>query len=180
MELFDRSLKHNGLASVRNVRIRGKIRHEEWPKIAARYQSGESLTDIARSYRCTAPAIRYIVKRVSSRPVKGRTLAGNLAAMSKRVSPSVLATARPNSGSASELQRSDLWDTINRDLATYLTVMDSLAVEESDGNYEALLTATDQVLRATARTRLALERIVASRKKFAQTRRLVSRSFKSQ
>ncbi len=107
-------------------------------------------------------------------------LAGNQAVLSKPVSPPVLATGRPTSGSASELQRSDLWDTINSDIATYLTVMDSLAVEESDNNYEALLAATDQLLRATARTRLALERIIASRKKFAQARRLMNRPFKSQ
>ena len=50
-----------------NARIRGKIRHEEWPNIVARYKAGETLTEIARSYHCTAPAIRYIVNRSSVR-----------------------------------------------------------------------------------------------------------------
>ena len=55
-----------------NVRIRGKIPREEWPKIAARFQNGETLTEIARSYHCTAPAIRYIVGRVSIRGGKAK------------------------------------------------------------------------------------------------------------
>jgi len=50
-----------------NVRIRGKIPREEWPKIAARFHNGETLTEIGRSYNCTAPAIRYIVARTSTR-----------------------------------------------------------------------------------------------------------------
>ncbi len=55
-----------------NVRIRGKIPREEWPKIVARFQSGETLTEIGRSYHCTAPAIRYIVSRVSIRGSSSR------------------------------------------------------------------------------------------------------------
>src|SRR6185437_13928674 len=46
-----------------NPREKGKIPHSEWPEIHMRYGKGESLASIARDYRCTAPAIRYIVKR---------------------------------------------------------------------------------------------------------------------
>src|ERR1700751_280310 len=46
-----------------NARLRGKIPHSEWPRIAERFAGGESLTVIARSYGRTAPAIRYIVSR---------------------------------------------------------------------------------------------------------------------
>ena len=172
MELFDPNVKRNGLASVPNVRIRGKIRHEEWPRIAARYQKGESLTDIARSYRCTAPAIRYIVKRLSSRSMKGRSPDRDHVAVPNRFPSTVPQGARSSNRPVSELQRSDLWDTINSHIAAYLTVMDSLATDESDSNYEALLAATDQLLRATARTRLALERIIAGRKKTGASRRV--------
>ncbi len=40
-----------------------KIPQGEWSAIAARYQNGESISKIARSYGCTPPAIHYILKR---------------------------------------------------------------------------------------------------------------------
>jgi hypothetical protein len=40
-----------------------KIPQGEWTAIAARYQNGESISKIARSYGCTPPAIHYILKR---------------------------------------------------------------------------------------------------------------------
>jgi transposase-like protein len=40
-----------------------KIPQGEWSAIAARYQDGESISKIARSYGCTPPAIHYILKR---------------------------------------------------------------------------------------------------------------------
>jgi transposase-like protein len=40
-----------------------KIPQGEWSAIAARYQNGESISTIARSYGCTPPAIHYILKR---------------------------------------------------------------------------------------------------------------------
>ncbi len=40
-----------------------KIPQGEWSAIAARYQNGESISNIARSYACTPPAIHYILKR---------------------------------------------------------------------------------------------------------------------
>jgi hypothetical protein len=45
-----------------------KIPQGEWNAIAARYQSGESISQIARSYGCTPPAIHYILKRNRQRP----------------------------------------------------------------------------------------------------------------
>jgi hypothetical protein len=44
-------------------REKGKIPHAEWPAIRARRARGEALASIARDYGCTAPAIRYIVRR---------------------------------------------------------------------------------------------------------------------
>jgi hypothetical protein len=159
-----------------NVRIRGKIRHEEWPKIAARYRAGETMTEIARSYRCTAPAIRYIVKRLSTGAGKARR--GDKEASGPAAVPIAQAwgsVARPSPivrmGSFDQLQRSDLWARINTDIATYLTAMDAVAADDNEANYEALLLATDSLLRATARTRLELERVIASRRKVGQARR---------
>ena len=57
-----------------NVRIRGKIARDEWPKIAARFHNGETLTEIGRSYNCPAPAIRYIVARTSTSGAKAKKM----------------------------------------------------------------------------------------------------------
>src|SRR5690349_3679364 len=46
-----------------STREKGKIPHSEWPRILARYKGGETIASIGRAYHCTAPAIRYIVKR---------------------------------------------------------------------------------------------------------------------
>jgi hypothetical protein len=45
-----------------------KIPQGEWSAIAARYQAGESISKIARSYGCTPPAIHYILKRNRQTP----------------------------------------------------------------------------------------------------------------
>jgi hypothetical protein len=45
-----------------------KIPQGEWNAIAARYQGGESISNIARSYDCTPPAIHYILKRIRQQP----------------------------------------------------------------------------------------------------------------
>jgi len=47
-----------------------KIPQGEWNAIAARYQNGESISKIARSYDCTPPAIHYILKRNRLRAVE--------------------------------------------------------------------------------------------------------------
>src|SRR6266704_2004534 len=46
-----------------NPRTKGKIAHGEWPQILAKYAEGETIAQIGRDYGCTAPAIRYIIRR---------------------------------------------------------------------------------------------------------------------
>src|SRR5258707_15450560 len=46
-----------------NLRQKGKIPRNEWPRIISKYADGESIAQIGREYGCTAPAIRYIIKR---------------------------------------------------------------------------------------------------------------------
>ena len=161
-----------------NVRIRGKIPREEWPKIAERFRAGETLAEIARSYQCTAPAIRYIVGRVSSspeqgrmqrddrdRPValapdEGRRTTAQVVSVDRRASD-----GRPPAGTGSGgSSGGEIWDRIGSDIASFLAAMDSLDMNDSDDNYEALLLATDRLLWASARTRLELERVLDSRK----------------
>src|SRR4029077_15385783 len=40
---------------------RGKIPQSDWPLIMARYEAGETLASIARTYDCSPPAISYVV-----------------------------------------------------------------------------------------------------------------------
>lgn len=46
---------------------RGKIPQQDWPAIMARYEAGETLASIARTYDCSPPAISYIVSRSRAR-----------------------------------------------------------------------------------------------------------------
>jgi len=167
------------------VRTRGKIQREEWPKISARFQNGETLTQIARTYDCTPPAIRYIV---------GRTLgSGSTKSKRRRASPAESPTNERltgSEGSQSAQQRefrnaardpnrrrstgNEIWQRINNDVATFLTAMDALFVHETDQNYEELLRATDRLLWASARTRLDLERILATRRSGSERRRALA------
>ncbi len=170
-----------------NVRIRGKIPREEWPKIAARFHNGETLTEIARSYHCTAPAIRYIVGRVSSRGGKAKMDRDKLEKVTVLQPPTENRRptrigntedrsyiSRGRSSFPSDSPTKDLWNRVNTDVATFLAAMDSLSTDDSDNNYEALLAATDRLLWASARTRLELERILGNRKKGAAAVRRIS------
>ncbi len=47
---------------------RGKIPQSDWPLIMARYEAGETLASIARTYDCSPPAISYIVSRNRDKP----------------------------------------------------------------------------------------------------------------
>ena len=170
---------------MRNVRIRGKIAKDEWPKIAARFHSGESFTQIARSYHCTAPAIRYIVNRVSNREGRRkmeRDTQGKIAlvtpiATSRRsnrpANANVRSQAKPSRGNFSaDSPVKDVWGRINIDIATFLTAMESLSADDSEENYQALLDATDRLLWGSARTRLELERLLGNAKRSQGVRRL--------
>ena len=46
---------------------RGKIPQSDWPLIMARYEAGETLASIARTYDCSPPAISYVVSRSRNR-----------------------------------------------------------------------------------------------------------------
>src|ERR1700756_964110 len=46
---------------------RGKIPQQDWPLIIKRYEAGETLASIARTYDCSPPAISYILGRSRAR-----------------------------------------------------------------------------------------------------------------
>jgi hypothetical protein len=50
---------------------RGKIPQSDWPSIMARYEAGETLSSIARTYGCSPPAISYVVSRSRAKHAVG-------------------------------------------------------------------------------------------------------------
>jgi len=46
---------------------RGKIPQSDWPLIMGRYEAGETLASIARTYDCSPPAISYVVSKSRAR-----------------------------------------------------------------------------------------------------------------
>ena len=52
---------------------RGKIPQSDWPLIMGRYEAGETLSSIARTYDCSPPAISYVVSRSRARQAGGET-----------------------------------------------------------------------------------------------------------
>jgi hypothetical protein len=46
---------------------RGKIPQGDWPLIMTRYEAGETLASIARTYDCSPPAISYVVSKSRAR-----------------------------------------------------------------------------------------------------------------
>ena len=50
---------------------RGKIPQQDWPSIIKRYEAGETLASIARTYDCSPPAISYIISRSRARDTEG-------------------------------------------------------------------------------------------------------------
>jgi hypothetical protein len=156
-------------------REKGKIDHAEWALIMARHNGGETFASIARSYGCTAPAIRYIVNRQARQPgaetgaspatavgvLDGRTLR---AATGAGLVPSRRHDDKPGA-SSDPLARSgidrQLREQVNSDIAAFLVAFDAALLKNSMGTRAALLEATDRLLRAGARTRITLEQMTA-------------------
>jgi hypothetical protein len=154
-------------------REKGKIARNEWPAIIARHRGGETLASIARSYACTAPAIRYIVNRDTRAPGAGtppRMLGGAGSERRAPVNEPEVAAAEADlsaplgdktreaivSSRGSGIDR-QLRERVNSDIAVFLVAFDAAFLHNSPGNRQALLDATDRLLRAGARTRIALE-----------------------
>ena len=158
-------------------REKGKIDHSAWPAIVARHSGGETLASIARSYGCTPPAIGYIVRRLG-RPSKPGARGGGVAleiktprdaaAASSPISSErhgdALAAAGSHNGAPERSAPStrpgidrQLREQVNSDIAAFLVAFDTAFLNDTPGNRDALLDATDRLLRAGARTRIALE-----------------------
>jgi transposase-like protein len=155
-----------------NPRLRGKIPHSEWSRIAEQFAGGETLTEIARRYGCTAPAIRYIVKRQPSQAGRrGRAehnpkLSGDrlFAKMARSANLAEEARSIKTLGGGGSLPES-FWARVSGDVAGFLAAMDAIIAEENEKTEAALLGAADRLLRASALTRIEIERIRSFRKR---------------
>lgn len=158
-----------------NPREKGKIPHSEWSKILARYNGGETIASIGRAYGCTAPAIRYIVKRsgtLKSQP--GRRRLSDKSEVSRDPANRLDSRALPNDGAGrplavgrarpaarTEIISEELRKRLSSDIASFLVALDQVVLAGAIGSLADLQDATDRLMRSTARTRLELERVLS-------------------
>lgn len=160
---------------------RRKISRAEWPAIGTRYAKGESLASIARDYRCTPPAIRYIVRTERQQggpeypesPSENRAPDGiitndatavpstlerdHLAQLANSVPPTG-PTSRPYSGAKTDKFDVSLRDGMTLEISGLLVAFDAVVAEATPEAINQLRKAADRLLRATARIRIELER----------------------
>jgi hypothetical protein len=153
-----------------NRREKGKIPHQEWPAIRARYAGGESLASIARDFGCTGPAIRYIVNRPASDGESAPAAVPRRAAPPPEIRPAEAprpvpvvadtptATAPTATAPATTAIDPELRWRVSSEIASFLAVFDSFLTENTPESYDHLLDATDRLMRVAARTRIELER----------------------
>jgi hypothetical protein len=163
-----------------NLREKGKIPRNEWPRILSKYASGESVAQIGRDYGCTAPAIRYIIKRVgmlkgdgggegplSERKIlpspTSRSPASRSMALSRQKNGAA-STAPPHvaeSGTSGGLLGPELRARVTGDVVSVLAALDRAVLEGSIDSLTALQDAVDSLMRSAARTRIDLGRILS-------------------
>lgn len=141
-------------------REKGKIPHSEWPAIVERHRSGHSFASIARDYGCTAPAIRYIVQRFDQARVPR-------AEGKEHGAPKPPARRRHSTPPTPPRQDTrhieiSLHERVTGDIASFLVAFETAVIRASAENLEDLRDATDRLMRTTARTRIEVERLLAS------------------
>jgi hypothetical protein len=119
----------------------GKISAAEWPSIQSRYLAGDSLANIARDYRCTVRLIRGMLKEKTERGVA-------------RAEARVAFYGGPFAGyRIDDVLRRRVTET----MVTFLFSFDHVLRENTREAMQDLQNATENLLRAGARVRLALE-----------------------
>lgn len=157
-------------------REKGKIPHSEWPNILERYSKGDTIAQIGRDYGCTAPAIRYIVKRNGmlkegtagarvAEPGSYTRASAPVAEGGERVTWARAADAPLVVAPSQRLVRDavlspELRQRVSGDVASFLVALDHVVLEGSLESVSGLQEATEQLMRSVARTRLELERVL--------------------
>src|SRR6266700_363118 len=161
-------MMRNARVAMANPRAKGKIPHGEWPQILAKYAGGETIAQIGRDYGCTAPAIRYIIRRsgrlkgesgrkiLQPRPARPLTSPSGSAA---RGSPPHHAGAdRPGTGAS--LLGTQLLTRVTGDVVSFLAALDHAVLESSLESLTVLQDAIDALMRSSARTRIERGRML--------------------
>lgn len=152
-----------------NLREKGKISRSEWPNILARYDKGETIAQIGRDYGCTAPAIRYIIKRSGLlKSTAGREGTVPVGARRRESSTSVRASrqsmvVQPKRAAPADILGAELRQRVSGDVASFLVALDQAVLDSSFESVASLQEATDRLMRSAARTRLELARLLGSR-----------------
>jgi hypothetical protein len=151
-------------------RTKGKIPHGEWPQILAKYAGGETIAEIGRHYDCTAPAIRYIIKRCGKlKGESGREGLQQRASISGapgRRNRTLSAAAVPHlatsagRGTSASLLGTELLTRVTGDVVSFLAALDHAVLEGSLDSLGVLQDAIDALMRSAARTRIELGRIL--------------------
>ncbi len=147
-----------------------KISHNDWPAIAARYHDGEALASIARSFGCTPPAIRYIVTQVAKAESLDRAPPESALRQAETMPVATPAgnAARPVRQPAAPRRRSrrapnpidhTLRTRVNSDISAFVVAFEGAIDDPTPVTRQQLINATDRLLRACARTRIALEQM---------------------
>src|SRR6266851_9702300 len=176
--LSSRVHDENARVAMANPRAKGKIPHGEWPQILAKYAGGETIAQIGRDYGCTAPAIRYIIRRsgelkgesgreslrprTSSSGAPGRRNRTVSAALPRRATPA-------GYGTPASLLGTQLLARITGDVTSFFAALDHADLEDSLESLAVLQDAIDALMRSAARTRIELGRIL-NRDKAASSR----------
>lgn len=146
------------------AREKGKIPHSDWSAIRNRHAAGESLASIARDYGCTGPAIRYIINRPTDTPAgNGDAQADAAPAAATAAPPPAPAREAAKPAPAPGIDPELRW-RVSSEIASFLTEFDSFLTSDSPARYDALLAATDRLMRVAARTHIELERARAADK----------------
>jgi len=145
-----------------------KIPRQEWAAIANRRHQGESFASIARTYDCTPPAIRYIVQR-GSQLRDGEAVPPSVVSRPSAASRSVRAAMPgPFRQTSTTGLNVVLRDATTAEVANFLVAFDGAIEDPTTHALENLRDATDRLLRAVARVRIALEPLTTPPTKVAQ------------
>ena len=149
------------------LRAKGKIHRSEWLKICGKYEGGETIAQISRDYGCTAPAIRYIIKRTGKLKESAiATAATPPVADRRRQAAGRLLGREPATIRANALPRTErnldveLRRRVTGDVAVFLVALDQAVLAPSSESVTALQDATDRLMRSAARVRIDLEHVL--------------------
>lgn len=142
-----------------------KIAREEWPEIASRFRNGESLASIGRSYGCSAPAVRYIVRKEAPEAYAQRQAAPRARPVARILAAGasereVVQERRPERQSTFD---PEFRKKITGEVSEFLVAVDAVTAGGTPEDFERLRNVTDRVLRLAAWTRVELERITKER-----------------